>query len=151
MRPAGPDRSPPLYPSAGNFIGPWTKGGGLGGHSIASYVAASIIAMLVLSGCFYEFAQYYFKGSRSRNPSYLLAAVGLFFMFFSLVSTPPLRLLLLLLMEPAARFAAFLAGCLFLLGSLALFLYITYVRPHRLRFEDAMVEDLPSGPPPEEQ
>jgi hypothetical protein len=113
--------------------------------------AASIIAATVLAGCFLEFAQYYLKGKRSRNPSYLLAATGLFLLFISLMGNDPLRDILLALTQPAVRFASFLAGCLFLLSSLALFLYITFVRPYRLRFEDAIMGDLPSGPPPEEE
>lgn len=116
-----------------------------------SLLSAFVISVLVLGGCFLQFAQYYLKGKRSRNPSYLLASGGLFLLFLSLMGNDPLKALLLALTLPAVRFATFLAGCLLLLSSLTLFLYITFVRPYRLRFEDAIVDELPSGPPPEEE
>lgn len=112
--------------------------------------AAGVLAATVLAGCFVQFAQYRMKGVRSRNASYLLAAGGLFFIFLSLLATEPLRQLLAIMAQPGPRFGFFLAGCLLLVGALVLFLYLTYLRPNRLRFEDELLEELPQHPPGEE-
>ncbi len=117
----------------------------------ASTVAASVTAAVVLWGAFLQFAHYNLKGKRSRNRSYLLAAAGLLLVFVSLMGTQPLRPVLLLLTRPQMRLATFLAGCVFLLSALATFLYLTYLRPYRLRFEDRLVQHLPDGPAPEDQ
>jgi hypothetical protein len=113
-------------------------------------VTALLVAAAVLFGCLNQFAQYYFKGKRSRNPSYLAASAGLLFFFFSMLASDPLRAIMRALLQSTFQFMSFLAGCVFLIMAIVLFLYMTYLRPNRLRFEDRLVEDLPAGPPDEE-
>ncbi|HZT74462.1 MAG TPA: hypothetical protein VE996_12500 [Terriglobales bacterium] len=115
--------------------------------SAVTLTASGILTGLVLMGCFEQFAHYRLKGIRSRNLSYLLAAGGLFFFFLSLLGTAAVQQLVAGLAEPGARFGCFLAGCALLLGAVVMFLYLTYFRPGRLRFEDQIVGELPQLPP----
>jgi len=114
--------------------------------SLSQTIAAAVVALAVLAGCFLQFALYYLKGRRSRNPSYLLSAAGLFCIFLAMAGTASLTPLFWMLTWPLAREAAFWLGAVLLLASLAYFVFITYLRPNRLQFEDAMVEALPSRP-----
>lgn len=109
-------------------------------------IAAGLLAAAVLAGGVAQFAHYRLQGVRSRNRSYLLAASGLFLIFFSMLTTRPVRLLLAELAAPGFRFGCFLAGCLLLLGAVGLYLYLTYLRPGRLRFEDELLRNLPRAP-----
>ena len=120
------------------------------GISIGMTYAAAALMILVVAGCLIEFAHYYLKGRRSRNPSYLLAAAGLFLLSVSLLGNDALQPLLRLLQRPEVRLASFLAGSLFLLGGVVLYAYLTNLSPHRLQFEDMLIEQLPSQPPDEE-
>lgn len=108
--------------------------------------AAAILTGAVLAGCFEQFAHYRLKGVRSRNLSYLLAAGGFFFFVLALLGTPAMQQIMAALANPGARFTFFLAGCVLLLGAVAVFVYLTYLRPYRLRFEDQLVSDLPHPP-----
>ncbi len=110
-------------------------------------LAAVLVALAVLAGSIYEFAMHYLKGRRSRNPAYLVAAFGLAAILMSMLGASAMRPVLAWLMTPRARLALFALGCAFLLGSLALFLYLTYYRPHRLRFEDSLLRMPPAAPP----
>lgn len=117
-------------------------------QSMVQMGTAALLAIMVLAGSIYEFAMHYLKGRRSQNPAYLLAAIGLAVILISLLGEPALRPLLLRLLQPRARKLLFISGCSCLLGSLALFLQITYYRPQRLRFEDSIMRELPASRPP---
>lgn len=112
--------------------------------------AALIIAGVVLAACLLEFADYYLHGRRARNPSALLAAAGLFLLAVSLLASHSVLRALQVLAWPGPRFATFLAGCLFLFASIGLYLYLTYLRPARLRFEEESARDLPRFPDDED-
>ncbi len=115
---------------------------------VVQQLAAALVALAVLAGSIYEFSMHYIKGRRSRNPAYLVAALGLAAILMSLLGASAMRPVLAWLLTPRARLALFVLGCAFLLGSLALFLYLTYYRPHRLRFEDNLIRSLPPAAPP---
>lgn len=108
--------------------------------------AALVIAALVVAACLFEFADYYLHGRRARNPSALFAAAGLFLLAISLLASHSVLRALQVLTQPGPRFGTFLAGCLFLFASIGLYLYLTYLRPGRLRFEEESARDLPHYP-----
>ncbi|MHB8735131.1 MAG: hypothetical protein ACYC6M_07505 [Terriglobales bacterium] len=114
--------------------------------SFSQTIGSAVVAAAVLAGCFLQFALYYLKGRRSRNRSYLLSAAGLFCIFLAMAGTTSLAPLFWILTWPLVRDAAFWLGAMLLFASLAYFVYITYLRPNRLQFEDAMVEALPQPP-----
>lgn len=112
--------------------------------------AALVIVALVLAACLFEFADYYLHGRRSRNPSALFAAAGLFLLAVSLLASHSVLRALQVLAWPGPRFGTFLAGCLLLFTSIGLYLHLTYLRPGRLRFEEESARDLPRYPPEDE-
>lgn len=118
--------------------------------SMGMSCAAAVLTVLVVAGCLVEFAHYYLKGRRSRNPSYLLASAGLFLLSVSLLGNEALQPLLRLLEQPQVRLASFLAGSFFLLGGVVLYAYLTNLSPQRLKFEDMIIQQLPSQPPDQE-
>lgn len=117
---------------------------------MGAVVASAALTVLVVTGCLIEFSHYYLQGRRSRNPSYLLAAGGLFLLSISILGNEALQPLLHLLAEPQVRFASFLAGSLFLLAAVLLYAYLTNLSPRRLQFEDMLLRQLPTQLPDEE-
>ena len=99
-------------------------------------ISALTVAALALAASFVEFADYYLHGRRVGNPSALFAAAGLFLLTVSLAASDTVVRALRVLAWPGPRFAIFLAGSACLFAAISLYLYLTYVRPAHLRFEE---------------
>ncbi len=110
-------------------------------------ISALAVAALALAASFLEFADYYLHGRRVGNPSALLSAAGLFLLTVSLAASETVLRALRVLAWPGPRFALFLAGSACLFASISIYLYLTYVRPARLRFEEESAR-LPRFPEP---